>query len=179
MFWTQSHFCTCTHNPFPNCFVALRPTLKKKCIIFLVQLRLDSDWNAVCESLSFPCINWKVVTVELKSGVGKNSRVMLNGRSHCNKSQLTYLGSIRSQSFMGLCLWFSIAEIFCFSHTLAQSQTVYSQSALCNLWSCYPCYTIAHCSVQKYRLIPLTGLFQNISNLRQLVNGNEARKTGK
>lgn len=80
------------------------------------------------------------------------------------------------QRAIRLCLSFSFTDI-CLSPTLsysfAQSQTAHSQSALYNLWCCY---TTAQCSMQTCSIIPLSGLFQNISDLRQGSHWQWAKK---
>lgn len=126
-------------------------------------------WNS-----SIPLINWEAVTADLKSCGGKIHLMQHWMAGHTTTKALshsyeTYLITVLQRAIC-LCLSFSFADI-CVSHSVslsfAQSQTAHSQSTLYNLWCCYTCYTTAQCSVQMYSIIPLSGLFQNISDLRQ------------
>ncbi len=123
-------------------------------------------WNS-----SIPLINWEAVTADLKSCGGKIHLMQhwMAGHSTTKALSHSYEAHLITvlQRAIRLCLYFSFADI-CVSptlpHSLAQSQTAHSQSALCNLWCCT---TTAQCSVQKCSISPLSGLFQNISDLQQ------------
>ncbi len=64
------------------------------------------------------------------------------------------------QRAIRLCLSFAnICVSPTLSHSLTQSQTAHSQSALYNRWCCHTNYTAAQCSGQMCSIIPLNGLF--------------------
>lgn len=171
MFWTQSHSDTCTHIPFPTCFVAVRPTLKWTCRnsreknnflhYFLRCTRgYSPGLNATFENSSIPLINWEAGHCRFEKLWGKNSlNATLNGRSHYNKSPEPLIWGLfdhsPSESYPSLSLF---RRYLCLSLSVSLSRS--------NRFV-QPLVLLHYCSVQKCSIIPLSGLFPNISDLRQ------------
>lgn len=118
------------------------------------------------ENSSIPLINWEVVTADLKSCGGKINLMQRWMAGHTATKALShsheaYLITVLQRAIR-LCLSLSFADI-CASPRSVSLPSLrdkpHSQTACC--------YAIARRSVQKCSIISLSGLFQNISDLRQ------------
>lgn len=116
---------------------------------------------------------------------GKNSlNATVNGRSHYNKSPEPLIWGLFDHSPSESYLSLSLSPFFFFSVDICASPTPShsgskphtARAVLYNLWCCYACFASARCSVQTCCMIPLSGLFQNISDLRQACHWQWTKK---
>lgn len=147
--------------------------------------RLQSWLECYVWNSSIPLINWEAVTADLKSCGGKIHLMQRWMAGHTTTKALShsyeaYLITVLQRAIR-LCL--SLLPIFVslpLCLTLSLKAKLHTVEALCTTSGVAAtlAITAAQCGVQKCRIIPLSGLFQHISDLRRGCHWQWTKKNG-